>query len=181
MRRERLRPAMSADELAQVYAEPHDHRRWGDHQIRVDATIEMGLRLVGSGVESAADLSCGNGAILSAMPAERRYFGDLAPGYDITGPIERTIGEIPYVDLFVCCETMEHLDDPESALEAISAKGSRLLLSTPVDAWDDGNVEHYWAWDREAVEAMLTEAEFTVLDYREVHPSYKFGIWACAR
>lgn len=180
MRRERLRPAWSDAELAEMYAEPHDHRRWGDHEVRVSFTVASGLRLAGPGVASAADLSCGNGSILEAMPAAVKHYGDFAPGYDITGPIERTIEQIPDVELFVCCETIEHLDDPDAVLKAIRAKTSLLLLSTPVDAWDDGNAEHYWAWDREAVEAMLTEAGFTVRDYTEVAPSYRFGIWGCA-
>jgi len=179
VRRERLRPVWPDDELARLYAEPHDHHRWGDHEIRVDATIALGQRLAGPGVVSAADLSCGNGSILSAMPATLRYFGDFAPGYDITGPIEQTVDLIPPVDLFVCSETIEHLDDPETVLKAIRAKTSLLLLSTPVGAWDDGNPEHYWAWDREAVERMLTDAGFTVVEYAEVAPSYRFGIWGC--
>ncbi len=180
MRRERLRPAMSAGELAEMYAVPHDHHRWGDHEIRVNATILAGLKLCGPGVLSAADLSCGNGSILSAMPAALRYFGDLAPGYHITGPIEQTVGQLPDVDLVVCCETIEHLDDPDVVLKAIRDKTSLLLLSTPVDAWDDGNEEHYWAWDREAVEDMLDDAGFSVIEYAEVAPSYRFGIWGCS-
>ncbi len=179
MTRQRLRPAHSADELARIYAQPHDHTRWADHQIRVDATIALGQRLVGDWIVSAADLSCGNGAILKAMPADRKWFGDLAPGYGTTGPIEQTIGRLSQVDLFVCCETIEHLDDPDTVLKAVRGKTSMLLLSTPVDAWDDSNEEHYWAWDREAVEAMLTTAGFEVVEYAEVHPSYKFGIWGC--
>lgn len=179
MRRERLRPAWPADELARIYATPHDHRHWGDHQARVDVTIAVGCRLAGPGVETAADLSCGNGSILSTLPAQVRHFGDLAPGYDITGPIEQTIFEIPDVDLFVCCETLEHLDDPDTVLKQIRDKTRMLLLSTPVDAWDDGNLEHYWAWDRNAVEHMLTTAGFQVAEYTEVAPSYRFGIWGC--
>lgn len=181
MRRERLRPAWTPAELADMYPTPHDHHRWADHEIRVDATIAAGLKLAGPGVGSAADLSCGNGAILRALPAATKLFGDFAAGYEYTGPIERTIDQIPDVDLFVCCETLEHLDDPDSALKAIAGKARLLLLSTPVDAWGDGNLEHYWAWDREAVEAMLTAAGFGVLDYTSVHPSYHFGIWSCER
>lgn len=180
MRRQRLRLAWPDDDLARMYAAPHDHHRWGDHEVRVDATIAMGHRLAGAVLPSAADLSCGNGSVLSAMPAEQRHFGDLAPGYDITGPIEQTVDRIPFVDLFVCCETVEHLDDPDAVLKSIRAKTSLLLLSTPVDAWDETNPEHYWAWDREAVDAMLADAGFTVLEYAEVAPSYRFGIWGCA-
>lgn len=183
--RERLRPALSAQALAQMYAVPHDHRRWSDHEIRVDATVALGRRAAWSGVSSAADLSCGNGSILAAIPAGTHYYGDLAPGYDITGSIEQTIEQIPMVDLFVCCETIEHLDDPDTVLKAIRAKTSLLLLSTPVDAWRDTNIEHYWAWSRDDVEQMLAAAGFAVrlyacLDLTPAAPdSYCFGIWIC--
>lgn len=162
-----------------MYARPHDHRQFPDHDARVNATVAVGLSLVGAGLASGADLSCGNGVILAALPVDVKLFGDLAPGYEFTGPIDDTLTQIPDVDLFVCCETVEHLDDPDTTIKTIGTKAGRLLLSTPVDAWGDGNPEHYWAWDREAVEEMLTAAGFKVSAYREVWPSYKFGIWAC--
>ncbi len=177
--RNRLRPLPDAAGLAEMYPVPHDHHRWGDHEIRVNATILAGLKMCGEGVASAADLSCGNGSILEAMPAERKYFGDFAPGYDITGPIEETVGQIPNVDLFVCCETVEHIDDPDMVLKLIRAKTDMLLLSTPVGAWGDGNPEHLWCWDAREVELMLDAAGFAVHDYIEVPVSYVFGIWSC--
>ncbi len=178
--RERLRPALTGEALAEMYAVPHDHHRWGDHEIRVNATILAGLKLCGDGVASAADLSCGNGSILEAMPAETKYFGDFAAGYPVTGPMEMTVGQIPNVDLFICCETLEHVDDPDLVLKLLRAKTDMLLLSTPVGAWGDGNVEHLWAWDREEIEAMLDAAGFTVREYAEVPVSYVFGIWSCS-
>lgn len=177
--RERLRPALSPEALAEMYAVPHDHRQWGDHEIRVDATITAGLVLCGTGLVSAADLSCGNGSILDAMPAATKYYGDFAPGYPITGPIEETVDRIPFVDLFVCCETIEHLDDPDMVLKSLRSRTSLLLLSTPVSAWGDGNPEHYWCWDAREVELMLAAVGFAVQAYTEVAPSYRFGIWSC--
>jgi hypothetical protein len=187
MNRARLRPPYSPDELARLYAIPHDHRRWSDHHLRVNATIEVArwmCQTIG-GVESAADLSCGNGAILKAIPAHDRHFGDFAPGYEYTGPIEETVDPIPAVDLFVCSETVEHLDDPDVALKAIRSKTRHLVLSTPVDAWDDTNPEHYWAWSRAGVEEMLTAAGFEVVvystvDFRPSGMAYQFGIWGCS-
>jgi len=184
MTRQRLRPAWTDDELTHIYAKPHDHRRWLDHHLRVEVTIQVGRWLSGDGAGSAADLSCGNGAILRAMPAQRKIFGDFAPGYRITGPIEKTIDEIGPVGLFVLSETLEHLDDPDAVLKVIRTKTRHLLLSTPVDAWDDSNPEHYFAWSRQDVEDMLAAAGFETVVYNaiDLRPAgyvYQFGVWGC--
>lgn len=180
----RLRPAHSPEKLAELYATPHDHRRWADHLLRVDATIVMARWLARNGIESAADLSCGNAAIIDALDVRDRYRGDLAPGYPICGPIEVTLGLIPAVDMYICSETLEHLDDPAAVLKQIRGKAGSLVLSTPVEAWNDPNEEHYHAWDRAGVEQLLAEAGFHVaaystVDFRHVNPNfYCFGIWA---
>lgn len=184
MTRTRLRPAYTPEQLAELYAAPHDHTRWDDHRLRVAVTIET-CRWVAarSDVRTVADLSCGDAAIARALHADRVILGDYAPGYDHTGPLEATIEEIDPVDLYVCSETLEHLDDPDTVLKQIRAKTRHLVLSTPVDAGQDANPEHYWSWDRQGVEAMLTAAGFTVdvytaLDLRPGGYYYSFGIWA---
>jgi SAM-dependent methyltransferase len=185
----RLRPAHTPEQLARVYAEPHDHRRWNDHTLRVAATTQVArwmvhpaMGAIPAEVSRAADLSCGNGAILDEVPATVKYYGDLAPGYEYEGPIEQTIDDLTNdVDLFICSETLEHLDDPDKVLKKIRSRTGALVLSTPVDAWDDLNEEHYWAWSREDVEEMLTAAGFTPVVYAsvDVRPAYPycFGIW----
>lgn len=180
--RKRLRPAYTDEQLRDLYRTPHDHRRWPDHHLRVGVTIEVARWMAGDGVDAAADLSCGNGAILERVPAGRHYFGDFAPGYDIRGPIEQTIVDLPCVDLFVCSETIEHLNDPDLVLGRIRNRSRMLVLSTPVDAWDDTNPEHYWAWGRSDVEDMLTAAGwrphvYATADFRPMGLPYCFGIW----
>ncbi|TLQ45757.1 methyltransferase domain-containing protein [Streptomyces marianii] len=182
MTRVRLRPAYSEAELAQLYRTPHDHRRWRDHHLRVDVTVQVARWMADVGVRAAADLSCGNGAILNQVPADRKHFGDLAPGYELHGPIEKTLEELPEVDLFVCSETLEHVDDPDLVLARIRSRSRMLVLSTPVDAWQDANPEHYWAWSRDDVEAMLTGAGwrlhvYATADFRPARLPYCFGIW----
>jgi hypothetical protein len=186
MTRVRLRPAYSPERLAEVYATPHDHCGWSDHRLRVAATIEVARWLAeeDEGVRSAADLSCGDGAVLRGLKVEDRHFGDLAPGYPHTGPVEETIQQIPPVDLFVSAETVEHLDDPDAVLKAVRGRTRLLVLSTPVDAFDDDNAEHYWAWSRTGVEDMLFAAGFevavfTAVDFRPMGLPYCFGIWGC--
>jgi hypothetical protein len=182
--RKRLRPAHTPEQLAQIYATPHDHTQWPDHIARVDATIAIAKALAGGTLDSAADLSCGSGAVLGALNVRRLHLGDYARGYEYVGPNEETIEAIPEVDMFVCTETLEHLDDPDAVLKAIRAKARMLVLSTPVDAWDDDNIEHYWAWSQADVEEMLAAAGFTVagyaeLDFRPYGLVYSFGVWGC--
>lgn len=179
----RLREAHSAAELAKIYARPHDHTGWQDHVSRVATTVAFAQTVVGKTRGAAADLSCGDGAILVGLDVlGSRHLGDFAPGHGYTGPIEETVEQIPAVDLFVCCETVEHLDDPDRVLAQVRSKTRVLLLSTPVDAWEDSNPEHYWAWSRVGVESMLADAGFTPhaymeLDYRPAGGAYAYGVW----
>lgn len=184
MRVERVRPKWSDEELATIYSEPHDHRLYGrGHSERVTRMSQMAHAL--GPVETGADLSCGNGVVLDAVEVTgHRYFGDYAAGYEFTGPIETTIDQIPNVDLFVCGETIEHLDDPPAVLKQIREKSKFLVLSTPLEAWGDSNSQHYWAWDCAAVSSMLIDAgwdhmiEYDEVDSREYGEPYLYGVWS---
>jgi hypothetical protein len=184
--RKRLRPMPTPDELARLYATPHDHRRWTDHLYRVDVTLAMAsIMLPPFGM--VADLSCGNAYIANRLRAKHDasvILGDFAPGYAHTGPIEQTIEKIPPVDLFICSETLEHLDDPDAVLARIREKTEQLILSTPDGETNTDNPEHVWGWDAEAVEKMLRDAGFTpnihtTVDTRPSGAPYSFQIWAC--
>lgn len=187
MMRKRLRSMPSEEELRQLYAVPHDHLKWDDHVVRVDVTSAIAHNLLPQG-GTVADLSCGNALIarrLEASHGARLVLGDFALGYEHTGPIEKTLDEVGLMDLFICSETIEHLDDPDAVLARIRQKTDRLLLSTP-DGEEDGtlNPEHVWGWDSEAVEKMLRAAGFTpdihtILDLRPSGCQYAFQIWAC--
>lgn len=185
MRRERLRPAYSPEELAEIYPVIRDHHDYVDHQIRVLLTIQTAKAVFGT-VDVAADLAAGDGAILAGVPSRKKIFGDYVAGWEYHGMIEDTIVQLPAVDLFVCTETIEHLDDPDTVLKAIRERTEALICSTPVDAWNDiVNPDHYWAWDRRAVEDMLNRANFVPAAYVELDLSmagpehYRWGIWAC--
>ena len=183
MNRCRLRPAYGPAELARIYATPHDHTRWVDHRIRVDMSIAL-ARAVAGRPAAAADLSCGDAAIIRGIDPRTAILGDLAAGYPIVGPIEETVGQLPAVDLWVCCETVEHLDDPDAVLKAGRQAAAHLLLSTPVGAWQDRNPEHYWAWNADGVEEMLVGAGwepqvYVELDLRPAGGEYVFGLWWC--
>jgi hypothetical protein len=182
--RVRLRPAYSREQLAQLYAKPHDHTQWIDHHLRVGVTVEFARWFVACGVQTVADLSCGDATIARSLDIaeENLLLGDFAPGYKWTGPIEDTIHRIRDVDLFICSETLEHLDDPDKVLKELRAKTRYLVLSTPEGETSTGNPEHYWGWDSAEVGRMLQAAGFTpeihtVLELREY--GYDFQIWGC--
>lgn len=183
--RKRLR---DLPDMTTTYPTPHDHRLYGrGHGERVAKTIEMTNALLKwAEVRSVADLSCGNGAIVAGLQPQPAtvILGDYAPGYPITGPIERTIHEIQDVGLFVCSETLEHLDDPEAVLRDIRAKCAFLVVSTPLECWDDSNAEHVWAWGGWDVTDMLDDAGFGIYQFATVDSTvygepYCYGIWTC--
>lgn len=177
--RKRLRPAYNADELALIYPQPHKHTAWPDHILRVDVTAQIGRWMSKGG--PVADLSCGDGACARQIGGDL-VLGDLAPGYPICGPIEETIEQIGQVDLFLLCETLEHLDDPDAVLAQIRPRTRALVLSTPDGEENAGNPEHYWGWDTDGVREMLARASFepAVLNVLSL-PAFKvrYQIWGC--
>lgn len=196
MFKERCRPKYSDEELAELYKEPWKMESdWLDHEHRQRGTLEVVDRLVygiwgdmlGKKIRGA-DLSCGDGYLASQLPYVNWKLGDFAPGYEFQGPIEKTIDEIDRVDLFICTETLEHLDEPELVLQKLRKKTRALVVSTPnMYCWDE-NPQHYWAWDRHAIRYMLQDAGFLNLDcqisprgVRNGHEfGYEFQIWGCS-
>ncbi len=181
--RVRLRPAWSETELAEICPAPHDHTRYRSHIIRVEHTISVGAALIRETMwhdpVTVADLSCGDATIPRALCPDP-VLGDFAPGYPITGMIEKTVHLIPQVDLFVLSETAEHLDDPDTVLRAIRGKAGRLLLSTPLAESDDHNREHYWGWDATGIREMLEAAGWAPVVWSTViGPEAAFQIWGC--
>lgn len=182
--RTRLRPAHSAPELASLYNVPHAHDHWPDHRLRVAETIALAKEL---GVpDTVADLSCGDAAIGRALAPETLILGDMAPGYQLCGPIEQMIHVIPHVGMFICCETVEHLDDPDAVLAAIRTKADALVLSTPLGETDAENEQHYWGWDTDGVGEMLAAAGWEPAIQRDVHyPGERhwlpasYQLWGC--
>jgi hypothetical protein len=184
--RVRLRPRYSDEELSRIYATPHSHSRWADHLLRVQVTASLAQWVADQhGCTSAADLSCGDGTILESLEGVSKTFGDYAPGYLHRGPIEETLEEIGGVDLFICSETIEHLDDPDTVLRRIHGRAHHLIVSTPINEADDGNPEHYWGWGVDDVKGLLLAAGWephTTIELK-LRPrfTYDFQIHACWR
>ena len=145
----------SPDYRPPPYTTPGDYRDWHPaHEVRAALTVALAAPFVQPG-SVVADLSCGNGLIASAL-AEKAgttpILGDVAPGWPITGDLVDTIENVGPVDVFVLTETLEHLPDPAAVLAGIQA--DVLVLSTPVEAWDDREPQHLWAWDRQWVSVL---------------------------
>jgi 2-polyprenyl-3-methyl-5-hydroxy-6-metoxy-1,4-benzoquinol methylase len=138
--------------------------------------------LKGFQFNTAADLSAGDASIINALDLRERHIGDYAPSYQYNGPIETTIHQIPDVDLFICSETLEHLDNPDSVLLDIRNKTKWLFVSTPMGETSDENPEHYWGWDDKGVREMLESAGFetvvlSTLEFRSPEYKYKYQMW----
>lgn len=182
----KLREFYTAEELAKIYATPHDHVIYGrGHGIRVNMTIQLAKDMAYQAeAKSVADLSCGNGAIAKALDVEKTILGDYAEGYEYSGPLEVNLKNIENVDLYICSESIEHVEDPSSVLKLIRSKSQTLILSTPIDAWYDTNDEHYWAWGKQDVEMLLKNAGWTpdvfvMLDTTVFDEPYIYGMWGC--
>jgi ubiquinone/menaquinone biosynthesis C-methylase UbiE len=178
--KKRLRSKHTEEALKRIYSKPHDHNNWHDHLIRVEATKQVAKWMFEG--QYVADLSCGNAEIARSLNAKYTFLGDFAPGYQFEGPIEKTIKELPDVEMFICSETLEHLDDPDFVLKEIRKVTNKLILSTPMDNWNDPNEEHYWAWSKSDVEVMLRLAGFSPEIFMSIElPNYLYNyqIWGC--
>lgn len=185
MYRKRLRESYSDTDLKQIYACPNTLRSDFEYNVRIETTVALGNSLMSNqGAYTVADLSCGSGAIITGLANKvSTYLGDYAPGYDYQGPIEQTVTQLPLVGLFVCSETLEHLEDPELVLGQIRKTSKRLLLSTPISEQpDSAHPEHYWGWDQETVAAMLVSAGWAPVMHMDLflpYSPFNFQIYGC--
>lgn len=179
----------------QTYPSGYHHASWPDHVERVAASVDFVREWAGQGgiiIESVADLSCGDGTIPRElalfMEIPRVILGDINPGSGthVTGPLPDTLEAIaPPVDLYVCSETIEHMDDPDFLLRQLRLKSRYLFLSTPLsEPLHYGNTEHYWSWSADDMAEMMIEADWSPVDHVVFEPSsdrtYTFQLWMCA-
>lgn len=196
MTRVALRAARSEDEerafYAQRYPRGYQHNVWPDHVERVTASVEL-IRRYGNNIRTAADLSCGDAAIMKALAPglDEAYLGDLngvrvqdqmavteAGGRFIRavqGRLPDSLWRLPErevpVDLLVLSETLEHVTDPDGLLRSASHFSRYLFLSTPLDEpLGSGNEEHYWSWGQGDIHEMLWEADWSPLEVHLLTP-----------
>jgi hypothetical protein len=207
--RVQLRPFRTAEEDQALYERTYPlgyrHDVWPDHVERVTASVEM-IRRYGGSIRRAADLSCGDGAILKGIDdlLEQAYIGDLngARGdYPLRthvrtlepGPLPDSLAgfqalpvNVLPVDLFVLSETLEHVTDPDDLLQKLTGVSRYLFLSTPLDEHPSvGNPEHYWGWGQSDLHHMLWESGWSPLEVRLLVPestrhidnAYTYQLW----
>lgn len=195
----------AAQELAlyaSTYPQGYRHDVWPDHVERVAASVEMIRRYMGDGkIRTVADLSCGDAAIACQLPGlTHLWLGDLqgTPRTDpagttaavyplLPGPLPDSLGYLPEpVDLYICSETIEHMDDPDELLREIAGVATYLFLSTPLsEAHNSGNVEHYWSWGQADMHQMLQDAGWQALELKLLVPestkhmdgAYTYQLW----
>lgn len=182
MTRLQLRPFHTRERLAEIYDHPYDHTMWPDHIQRIEKTTrvldEFAARI---DARSVADLSCGDGAIVngSSHDWDRIELSDLTRG----AMIQDSLPRLAPVDMYVCSETLEHVEDPDWLLRTIREHAGALLLTTPCAKWDDNNDEHYWAWDTVDLSDMLVTAGWNNGKVELFTPTvsmyYTFQIWTC--
>lgn len=193
--RRQLRPFWSPDEIRDIYHKQYDHIQWPEHKQRVQATIDIATMFAdGKGWSSAADLSCGDGAIIKALYAngviDFAVMGDVAAGLHIhprylsliQDTLPALVAEYPPFDLYVFSETIEHLEDPDATLRQIRDAARNMVLSTPVSEEDvHGNQEHYWSWDTTDIREMLLTAGWMDCQVN-IMPCdfYTYQIWTCS-
>jgi 2-polyprenyl-3-methyl-5-hydroxy-6-metoxy-1,4-benzoquinol methylase len=209
MARIRLRESRSADDeaayYARVYPDGYRHDRWADHVERVKASADMIERYAGQ-IRSAADLSCGDGALLNMISRHltRAVLGDLngvpaSAAVSCKARVLETIGaaalpdsltHMEPVDLFILSETLEHINDPDDLLARLTDHARYLFLSTPVaESADSGNLEHYWSWGVADVHEMLLAAGWTPLEQHTLRPestrdlpgAYRYQLWLAVK
>lgn len=196
---ERSRRTTSAEErsfYAQRYPDGYHTHQWGDHVQRVAASAEYIIDVIGqTDIVTIGDLSCGDAGIpirVGQHYSSALILGDLNPCFDagvtIVGALPGTLEELPSggVDLYICSETIEHVEDPDFLLAEIRRRAHRLFVSTPVDEpVTYGNLEHYWSWGTDDVELMLRSTGWTPIDHQVFTPDprpeggYDFQMWVC--
>lgn len=173
-----------------TYDEQYDHTKWDEHDTRVRITLTLADKYIRKyHCATLMDLSCGDGAIPLGLKSSSGMtcveLGDIVHGDHLTvvGPIEESIQSIgdSSGDLFICTETLEHLDDPVSILREISCHTEYILITTPVnETLEHGNYQHIWSWTPTELKSLIKECGFDILHYVELGLDfYTYGfIWA---
>lgn len=208
MARVQLREIRTAAEETAFYESRYPfgyrHEVWPDHVERIAASAEL-IRRYSNQIRTAADLSCGDCALIARLDLKTAYVGDLIgargeypmrPDVHVlpAGPLPDSLWALPEaalpVDLLILSETLEHVPDPDGLLRSAAHFSRYLFLSTPLDEpTSTGNEEHYWGWGQSDIHHMLWESGwspmevqlFTPESTRDYPEAYTFQLWMAVR
>jgi SAM-dependent methyltransferase len=76
-------------------------------------------------------------------------------------------------DVVLCCEVLEHVEEPLKILRVIYSKlrkGGKLILVLPVDKWNrpriEDNNQHLYNWNFNTITNLLVRVGFYPIDYK---------------
>jgi hypothetical protein len=135
----------------------------------------------GAQVVTVSDLGCGDGGLLSLLPAGLVAWGyDFAPA-NAAGWAERGVDavlldvfgvdreQVKFGDVTVVTEVLEHVADPHGAVRWIGEHSRFVVASSPHDEGPWGHDEcHAWAWDVPGYRFLLEQGGFRVLRHEQV-------------
>jgi 2-polyprenyl-3-methyl-5-hydroxy-6-metoxy-1,4-benzoquinol methylase len=124
-------------------------------------------------VRSVVDLGCGDGGLLSTLPADLAAWGyDLTPA-NIAAATERGVdaryedivaADPEWADLVVATEVLEHLEDPAALLQRAAQRSRILVASSPATETDRAHYEHHlWAFDLQGYRDLIERAGWRVI------------------
>ena len=175
-----LRPYPTRAALDAMYARLHNGANWWEHRLRADLTVAFACHLLPAA--PVIDLSAGDAVIPRGIARGHTVtLGDYASGYEYVGPISETVQLLDNSSdaIFVCSETLEHVEQPARLLYDIRPKCGSLILSTPADDVDESNPEHIWTFSTGDVGHLLAAAGFVAAGFVVLDlPSYRCQIWA---
>ena len=170
--------------------EAADHLHQEGHRERLEAAASVINSTIedlfdSDSVVTITDYGCGNGGISDllldgyyvgydicrANVEHGRTFGRNVLFEDFT---TKTKEEMPFSDIVIMCEVLEHMQDPHGFLEKLNC--GFLIASVPNGETPDNHPEyHVWGWDNEGFARMLYGAGFSFA----VHCSNTHGaqIW----
>lgn len=179
----KLRPFWSADKLRELYAHEHNPDAWPEHGARIARTIEIAQDVINrEDVRNIADYSCGSCRIIDGLKMWNAASYDISDVQRGDPSIEERVLTMPYTDLFLCTETIEHLESPWTVLEYIAMRTKWLVLSTPLDEDPNiGNYEHYWSFTQWDIATILDQSGFIDCKFEALGPmpgwTYTYQIW----
>ena len=161
------------------------HLEQPDHQQRLFRAAHFVRRAVDNGAESVVDLGAGDGGLLSLVNSTVTAWGfDISPAA-VAGAQERGVkvrlldvvedfDKIPWADVVVCTEMLEHQVDPHGFLRRIRDKphGPQWLVASSPWNENDHNAYafHTWAWDLDGYRSLVEGAGWNVVRHDTAGP-----------